>query len=378
MRNVVPAISRAAIFIAVLAALVLACGERANNESGTVRQQLKVVTYNLWHGLNPRGLIKFEESESPAERETRRQGFYKFVRRIDPDILFLQEVNPAPAMAARIGRDLGYDAVNVVDNAGLKIGALGLPTNFRSGQAILAKPDMQLRALGKRKLSGGFGWTAWHSSFQFGEFRDAIAASVTINGRRVLLMGIHTHHGPEADEEIRAALDELVQNETITAVRRQEIIATFELASERRRSEITKALELAEATGLGHAPMLFAGDFNSSPQSPELLWLKGELGFRSTTVDDDPDSLLITWDHKRNKNTHFFHDFVPVNKFEPEVMRVLNRVVVTASKRLDYILYRNCDDFFGVVESGLFADELHEERYASDHFGIYAIFEKSN
>ncbi|MDP8223625.1 MAG: endonuclease/exonuclease/phosphatase family protein [Candidatus Lernaella stagnicola] len=339
-----------------------------------MRDRLTVVTYNMWHGLNPTGLIMFEEQETTADRDRRMRGFYHHVRALNPDIIFLQEVNPAPGLSRRLAADLGYDHTFIVDNAGVKIGAFGPPFNFRSGQAILAKPDLHLQALGGTKLSGKFGWAAWHSSLQFSEFRDAVAAAVTVNQRRVLLMGLHAHHGPEADREIQEGLDELEAAGVIDSARRQEILSKFAQASVRRRGELEKALAFASRIGMDRGPVLFAGDFNASPDSPELMWLKNEQQFASVTADEDPASLLITWDHRRNLNTHYFHDFVPVHIFEPDVMRVLNPLVVTGSKRIDYVFHRGFGESYRVVEAGLFGEELFEGHYASDHFGVYAVF----
>ena len=341
---------------------------------GGRRDELKVLTYNLWHGLNPTGVWRFSEYETPAEREKRLQGFYRYARALDPDVMFLEEVNPAPGLTERIARDLCYDYSFEIDNAGVKIGAVGLPLNLRSGLAILAKPDLGYRALGGRKLSGPFGWTGRGSSLQFAEFRKAIAGSIAVNGRRILLLGLHLHHGPEADEEIRAALRRLVDEKRLTENRAAEIIATFNLASARRRGELQNALDLAHRLDPTDGPLILAGDFNASPDAPEMKWLKDELGFRSTTADDDPGGLLMTWDYQRNPNTHFFADFVPVNRFEPAVMRVLQDVIVKQTKRLDYLLYRRFDGLFAVRESGLFAAQPVDGRFCSDHFGIQASF----
>jgi len=338
------------------------------------RQRLTVVTYNLWHGLNPVGLRRFAEYESAAQREARRQGFLRQVRALNPDVLFLQEVNPAPGLSRRLARELGYDAVYAVDNAGLKLGSLGLPVNLRSGLAILAKKNLDLHRVGACKLSGPFGWAGRWSSLQLKEFRYALAATILLNGERVLLMDTHLHHGPEADANIRGALRRLAADGTITGQREAEIIATFNLASQRRLGEITRALTWLEQEGFTATPMLFAGDFNASPASPELTWLKSERGFCSTTADDDPATLLMTWDFQRNPNTHFFDDFVPVNTFEPAVMAALQPAIVTATKRLDYLFHRGFGDW-RVARSGLFADSPIDGRFCSDHFGIFTVFE---
>ena len=121
------------------------------------RDRLTVLNYNIWHGLNPTSALRFDEFETRERREARLAGFLEQARALDPDIIFLQEVNPAPDRSKGIARALGYDRVFLVDNAGIKIGSLGLPTNLRSGLAILAKKDQGLKKLGGRKLAGTLG-----------------------------------------------------------------------------------------------------------------------------------------------------------------------------------------------------------------------------
>ncbi len=353
------------------------CGKDSGSQAETAtRERLVVLTFNLWHGLNPKGKVRFAEYDSPGEREGRRQCFIHHVRRLDPDVMFLEEVNPAPDYARRLARELNYDYTFVVDNSGLKIGSLGIPTNLRSGLAILAKKDLRLHGLGGRKLSGSFGWAGRWSSLQTKEFRYAAAGEIRVNGRRILLMGTHLHHGPEADAEIRETLAALVAKNAISQARADEIVRDFDRASRRRRQELEKAIAFARSFGMDQGAMLFAGDFNASPDAPELTWLKKDLGFRSVTADDDPTKLLMTWDYQRNPNTHFFADFVPVNEFEPVVMDALQPVIVKQTKRLDYIFHRGMDGWLVLRDSGLFANSPFEGRFCSDHFGIFAVFAK--
>jgi endonuclease/exonuclease/phosphatase family metal-dependent hydrolase len=355
----------------------LSCrGNTSDTLTGATRERLVVLTYNMWHGLNPDGNLRFGEYETKSQREARLQCFYHYARQLNPDLLFLEEVNPAPGRAKRMARDLGYDYTFLIDNAGIKIGSLGIPTNLRSGLAILAKKDLRLRSLGGRKLSGPFGWINRWCSLQTEEFRYALAAEVFVNKRRVLLMSAHLHHGPEADAEIRAAVAQLAAQGKITQARAKGVIADFNLASKRRRQELENAIAFARELGLDDSPVLFAGDFNASPDSPELAWFKRDLGFQSVTKDDDPASMLMTWDHQRNPNTHFFADFVPVNQFEPAVMDAVQPIIVKQTTRLDYIFYRGFDGFLVVREAGLFADQAFDGRMCSDHFGVYASFQQ--
>lgn len=366
------------VFLIALLLSIAGCRQEGDNLATMAtgqREQLTVLTFNLWHGLNPTGNVRFDEHETAAQRETRQQCFYSHVRRLAPDIVFLQEVNPAPGKTKQIARFLGYNYAFIIDNAGIKIGAFGLPVNLRSGLAILAKKDLRLQSLGGKKLSGPFGWTNRWSSLQLKEFRQAVAARVVVNDQPVLLAGLHLHHGPEADEDLRRALAEMTAAGTISAGREQEIIDTFQLASQRRQMELRRLWDWAGTLGANDTPMLLAGDFNASPDAPEMQHLKAGLGFASTTGDDNPADLLMTWDYDRNPNTHYFAEFVPVHEFEPAVMRVLQPIIIRQTKRLDYILYRRFENFFILKESGLFAHEPCGEIMSSDHFGIYACFQ---
>ncbi len=357
--------------LGVLAALTHVNSAAAGDVS---RNTLTVVTFNLWHGLNPTSALRFQEYESENEREKRLEGFFLMARKLDPDIIFLQEVNPAPGKTRRIAAELGYDAVYQVANAGLKIFSLGLPTNLRSGLAILAKKGMGLKKLGSRKLSGSMGGCSRSLSFQYNEFRYALAAGVQVNGTDLLLMNTHLHHGLETNPELIAGLDQLVARGEITREKAEEVLEITDQASARRRKELAGAVDLARELGLERNPVILAGDFNATPGAPELAWLTSDVGFVSVTRDDDPNELLMTWDTKRNPNTQFIADFKPPTEFASFIMEHMKPIVLQQSRRLDYIFFRPAGRLLRVSEAGLFGDELHNGRMCSDHFGIYAKF----
>jgi len=365
-----------AIF-ALLLALLSACGgdDPAGPFSpGVQPKTLRVLTFNLWHGLNPKGVISFEEYETPAGREARLKSFLRQARDLDPDVLLLQEVNPLPQLTGRIAEELGFDAVFAIDNAGVKIGPVGFPTNFRSGLAILARKNLGLKKLGARKLSGPPGIVSRAVCLQFAEFRFVLAAKVRLAGRDVLLLNAHLHHGSELTAERAALLLEMVANGIITAKRSAEIAGTIGLASKRRRLEMQRALDFVRDLGMENAPTIFGGDFNATPGAPELDWLLKAQGFSSATGDGEAERTLFTWDYQRNANTHFIEDFVPVNTFEPAVSKRMNRLEIGLSRRLDYVFFRNLDGFLTATDAGLFGDAPHDGRMASDHFGIFAVF----
>jgi endonuclease/exonuclease/phosphatase family metal-dependent hydrolase len=362
------------ILVCALAFLTAPATVLADPQLESTQNTLTVLTYNLWHGLNPTSAWRFQEYESADERETRLQGFLGMARELDPDIVFLQEVNPAPGKSGQIASALGYDSVYQIDNAGLKIFSLGLPINLRSGLAILAKKGRGLKKLGGRKLSGPPGGCSRAASFQFNEFRYALAAEVQVNGTGILLLNTHLHHGLETNPELTARLDELVSQGAITPEKAREVLEITDQASSRRQQELKNAVEWARRLGLDRRPTILAGDFNATPGAPELAWLTAEIGFVSVTRDDDPAKVLMTWDTQKNPNTQFIANFKPPTEFASFIMEHMKPVVLQQSRRLDYIFFRPMGSRLRVSDTGLFGDKTYQGRFCSDHFGVYARF----
>ncbi len=375
-----PVISQYWIAITLLVLLLQgACGVKTTKRDKLMPSQdfttLKVLNYNVWHGLNPTSVLRFGEYETADARRSRYENFLSQARAFDADVLFLQEVNPAPGMSRRIAKDLGMDAVWQIDNAGLKLGSAGVPTNLRSGLTILARKDLELKKIGGKKLSGPRGFCNDWMTFQFNEFRFVLAASITVRGKEILLLNTHLHHGPEVTPETKDAMNALVENGDITRERADEILAVIAQACEKRRGELEKAMAFARSLGRENSPAIFAGDFNASPDAAELIWLRDDLGFHSVTKDEPGEGFFYTWDWQRNENTHQIDSFVPVNTFpEEKVNKAIHDLEIGLSRRIDYIFYRNADDLFADFESGLFGDKPKDGRMASDHFGIWANF----
>ncbi|MCL4235468.1 MAG: hypothetical protein KJ042_13225, partial [Deltaproteobacteria bacterium] len=223
-----------------------------------------------------------------------------------------------------------------------------------------------------RQLSGSLWYASRAVCFQTSEVRTAGAATVRVNGREILLVVTHLHHGPEITVEIRDAIEGLARAGKIPATRPTEIFATMAGSDERRRDELKAALAWMGELGFARGPVIFAGDFNASPDSQELTWLRREHRFASVTRDDDPQTLLMTWDYANNPNTHTLKTFKPVYEFEAAVNEVLQPILEREIRRLDYIFLRDAPDWAEVRDAGLFGTRLENDRPASDHFGIVA------
>src|SRR3954466_14554489 len=101
---------------------------------------LKALTLNLWHGLNPFGFIEFKPLESAKNRRIRERAQIHLIKQLEPDLVFLQEVNPAVSRAEEFKKQLGYAMVHQTVLSGIKLFGRGIPRGLDFGLCILAKP----------------------------------------------------------------------------------------------------------------------------------------------------------------------------------------------------------------------------------------------
>lgn len=120
------------------------------------QRSLRVLTINAWSGLDYRGTLRFGALETAAHREARYRSLLAQIRALAPDVIFLQEANPAVGFSTRLAHDLGYASTHQVCIGGIKFGPLGIPANCKEGNAILARRELRLQKMADWKLSGSF------------------------------------------------------------------------------------------------------------------------------------------------------------------------------------------------------------------------------
>ena len=147
-------------------------------------EPLKVVTINVWSGLDYIGNFKMGEYESQAVREQRYHILVNQLRQLDPDVIALNEANRLPHYARRIAKDLGYDQVHHLGVAGIHFGPIGLPINLREGDVILAKKALKLKSAGRKQLSGGY--VGKFFTFHFADATQVVGATIELNGMRTV------------------------------------------------------------------------------------------------------------------------------------------------------------------------------------------------
>ena len=70
-------------------------------EMGAGIAKVKILSLNTWWGLDGHGVLRMGSYETKEERRARRTGLIQFIRRIDPDVVMLQEVCPLTTQALR-------------------------------------------------------------------------------------------------------------------------------------------------------------------------------------------------------------------------------------------------------------------------------------
>lgn len=85
--------------------------------------ELRVLTFNVWHGLRSGENNRKFPGEDPERRERRLEWQIEEVRRLDPDVLFFQEVNPAKGLAQRYAEAFGYDVLYKTTSCGFHLGS---------------------------------------------------------------------------------------------------------------------------------------------------------------------------------------------------------------------------------------------------------------
>ena len=105
-------------------------------------ENLRVVTINVWAGLDYKGSLKMGEYQDEDTRALRTRNLVEQLKELDPEIIAVNEANKLPRYARSLSRELGYDRIYHVGLGGLRIGPIGLPVNLREGDVILAKKSL--------------------------------------------------------------------------------------------------------------------------------------------------------------------------------------------------------------------------------------------
>ncbi len=331
--------------------------------------RLNVLTINVWSGLDYRGVGKFGEYEPAGRREARYLLLLAQLRRLNLDVILLQEANPAGPYASRLAEDLGYDEIHQVVNAGLHLGCAGIPTNLKEGIAILARKTLRLRPFAARKLSGSAGLHGDILSLHFDEATFALAGKIRAGGIPMLIMNTHLSAAPDEDSRAAARFAELRRSGAVSEDEYASALRAWEGGMERRAGEI-RALAEHVREFPGEYPVILGGDFNCPAGSPALDPLR-EIGFieSASAGAGGEDADLPTWDPARNGNIAFSTRTGDASGMNNQGMELLSSLAAASPRRIDQIWLGPQFDRADILHAGIAVDSASGGLDASDHFG---------
>ncbi len=333
---------------------------------------LDIVTFNVWHGRRSGESRKFFPGETAERKERRFAWQIEEIRRLDPDVLLLQEVNPNQREARKYARALGYDEIHKVTSCGLHLGKLyKIPRNVNEGLAILAKPELGLRHGGWKRLSGN-AWCTASFGIQTRESRFALFGEIRLAGRPVLVVSTHLFSPAYMPPGFGDDLERLVEGGQVTTEHRDEIVGVLGDRSARNVREIRLLLGEIERLRrrLGSpgapAPVILGGDFNTEPGTPGMVAF-GEGGLASATAGLE----VATWDPVTNRVNYE----TGTKKSDPFDTRGIAELIdlleprSTIARQIDHLLV---SPDLSVAESTRALDRPRDEIYPSDHFALHA------
>jgi endonuclease/exonuclease/phosphatase family metal-dependent hydrolase len=333
---------------------------------------LRVLTFNVWHGLRS-GESKTRFPGEEAERMERRfQWQIEEIRRLGPDVLLLQEVNPNQRQARRYAAELGYDEIHKVTSCGIHLGKLlKIPRNVNEGLAILARPQLGLQRVGSKRLSGDARCSAT-CGFQTKESRYVLFGEITFEGRPILLATTHLSSPPWVPPGFEEELDRLVRDGALREEQREEIVRVLERKRARNLTEVEKLLEQIDrrrtrrAGSHGPPPVILGGDFNTEPETEPIVAIEAEL----RNVATGPG--FLTWDPVTNHVNYGIGSrrADPLPTFDMPEIRELLGPRRSTPRQIDFIFVSRALES---VEATRAMDRERDGILPSDHFAVLAV-----
>lgn len=329
------------------------------------------MTFNVWFGLDGKGILCIGEHENEETQEKRYQGLLAGLREYDPDVVLIQEANMLPSYAGRLAEDVGMDEIHAVNNGGVRAGPVGIPTNLRMGTAILAKPELRLKKVGTCRTSGA-GIISNFFCFQLSEVRVLLAGVVFPNDRPLYLFCMHAHASVPGNEEYRGRLRPILDAERIEASEREGWMNRLDSDFAWTRQDISRSVPYIEEITRGGEPFIVAGDFNAfSPEFPCMDHFRERLRLTDGFALLHPDQPGYTWDPSRNPNTTWDGaELWADGAVKDPLERLMAKFAGTIPMRIDYIFLSSHFGPEDVLSSEMVFTQPYDGVFVSDHFGV--------
>ncbi|MBN1534368.1 MAG: endonuclease/exonuclease/phosphatase family protein [Spirochaetes bacterium] len=340
-------------------------------------REIRIVSYNVWHGIDGNGTLRMGEYESQKARSARFRHLVSGLKALRPDVLGIQEANRLPSFAERLACQLGYGTVWKIGNSGVRVFGLGIPVNFSEGIAVLARKGYGVEYLGARRLSGG-GIQRDYLSAHLSEVRNAMAARVSIDGKPLIVFNTHTHFCLIMNADTKRKLAGMIAKDGNMRTKRAEIMKELEESNQRTERDIDGLVSFVrETTRKYNHPYIILGDFNTTLESRALQRMVAQLRLLDPYGIRNPAGEGYTWDPRINSNTKY--DGSPywadgrtpregADRLEAEFDR-------TVPRRIDFIFLSRHFSPAMIKSAGLVFTEPVQGQFVSDHFGVEVVLE---
>lgn len=320
--------------------------------------RLRLLTQNIWHGLNHTHPFVLPPLEAPWTKYFRRMALLKGLMDLQfskedwtqgpnnlAEVFCLQELNPVSKESVDFSDYLSCEAFPFKVNTGISAGPLRYPFFLEAGNGIFFRGDFQNLTQERKILSG-----LWKRAkvgplelgLQIGEVRGAQLMSFDWAGRKFAVVNCHLHHEVGTPE-----------------------------ARQRRSVEMDGIMELLEPF-LSIADAIFViGDFNCEHGDASLAPLMAQ-GFKEFLLEDG--SPIHTWSPKENPQCR--HNVMIEEKSKQEI--------IGRPKQLDHIFYRALGQKWGkradsnppwkLSVKRIFDDKSYGT-WVSDHMGVFVEIE---
>jgi len=246
-----------------------------------MQKVLRLITQNLWHGLDhtrPHIMLPLEKREqNEARTHALIEGLKDQLAGLRDSnslgIVALQEVNPVRKLSRILAKAIQCRKKTAEANVGLRAGNFSYPFYLQEGLSLLWTPQSFFRVKSERvtlsqpvpEFKMLLGKWKIPLSFQLTERRVALFLKGVFGDQKLGIVNLHLHHGvPEQNSNAR---------------RLKELTSLFErIEQDIRESDL----------------FFLMGDFNCECHHDEFLFIKNQ-GFVELSVKADK-SPMMTWD----------------------------------------------------------------------------------
>ncbi len=355
-------------------------------------QTLRLLTINVWSGLDYNGIFHIGEYESAERREKRFNSLLQQIRQLHPDVVFIQEANPVTSLSCRLADSLDFDEIHQVCNAGLKFCSIGLPTNFREGIAILARKSIQLELYDVWKLSRTFGAFGDAISFHTEEANFALVGKIMIDQVPLYLINVHLIATPTIDSLLAKQFAYLQAQGKIGEDEYQKTLDKLNDIQFLRPLEVQRLSEYIQ-TLPSHSAIIVGGDFNSTIDSPELQsfvssgkYIDTDINTRENNQEQNSDSIPkdrtqnidrqhYTWDSRSNENIQYSTRLIDASGDSLYGYDYLVALYNQIPQRIDHIFLSDHFTSGDVIDSRIVIDSVVDGIHASDHYGFLSTID---